>query len=68
MIDPERPMPDEIESDRDRRIGNIVLLVFFIVLIGGGIWLTNAMLAQRTLDDCLAQGRRNCAPVDLPGR
>jgi hypothetical protein len=40
-----------------------------LVLIGGGIWLANAMFEQRALDDCIAQGRRNCAPaIDAPGR
>jgi hypothetical protein len=38
------------------------------ILIGGGIWLANAMYDQRVLDDCLAQGRRNCAPMDVPSR
>jgi hypothetical protein len=56
------------ESEGDRRLANIVLLLLFVVLVGGGIWLTNAMLDQRRLDDCLAQGRRNCAPIDAPGR
>jgi hypothetical protein len=45
-----------------------VLLIFFVILVGGGIWLANAMFEQRRLDDCLAQGRRNCAPVDVPAR
>jgi hypothetical protein len=45
-----------------------VLLVLLAVLIGGGVWLANAMYEQRMLDDCLAQGRRNCAPVDVPSR
>jgi hypothetical protein len=26
------------------------------------------MFNQRMLDDCLAQGRRNCAPIDAPRR
>jgi hypothetical protein len=26
------------------------------------------MFDQRVLDDCLAQGRRNCAPIDVPAR
>jgi hypothetical protein len=56
------------ESPADRRLANIVLLVLLAVLIGGGVWLANAMYEQRMLDDCLAQGRRNCAPVDVPGR
>jgi hypothetical protein len=58
----------EHESESDRRLANIVLVILFVVLIGGGIWLTGAMLEQRALDDCLAQGRRNCAPIDAPGR
>jgi hypothetical protein len=45
-----------------------VLLVLLAILIGGGIWLANAMYDQRVLDDCLAQGRRNCAPMDVPSR
>ncbi len=56
------------ESEADRRLGNIVLLVLLAIVIGGGIWLANAMYNQRVLDDCLAQGRRNCAPVDVPSR
>jgi hypothetical protein len=57
-----------VETERDRRIANIVLLAFAVVLIGGGIWLVNAMFEQRQLDDCMAQGRTNCAPVDTPRR
>ena len=55
-------------NEKDRRTGNIVLLVFFALLIGGGIWLVNAMIEQRAIDNCLAQGRRNCAPVEMPAR
>ena len=69
MDEPEQPTrANEIESESDRRLANIVLLLFFVALVGGGVWLTNAMLEQRTLDDCLAQGRRNCAPIEAPAR
>lgn len=62
--------PDKyVETPRDRRIANIVLLVILAVVVGGGIWLANAMFEQRALDDCLAQGRRNCTPaIDVPAR
>ena len=26
------------------------------------------MFEQRMIDDCVAQGRRNCAPIDAPAR
>jgi hypothetical protein len=55
-------------GEKDRRTGNIVLLLFCALLIGGGIWLVNAMIEQRSIDNCLAQGRRNCAPVEVPAR
>jgi len=61
--------PDKyVETARDRRIANIVLLLILAVVVGGGIWLANAMFDQRVRDDCMAQGRRNCAPIDVPAR
>jgi hypothetical protein len=69
MDEPKEPAREsEAESERDRRFANVVLLVFFVILVGGGIWLTNAMLDQRALEDCLAQGRRNCVPIQAPSR
>ncbi len=59
---------DQAEDERDRRATNIFLLVFFVAVVGAGIWLVNAMVDQRRLDDCLAQGRRNCAPIETPAR
>jgi hypothetical protein len=58
--------PDEDEGDR--RTANIMLLVGFIVLVGGGIWLANAMLDARKADECMSSGRRNCAPIETPSR
>jgi hypothetical protein len=71
MDEPQPPQREEpyVESERDRRIANIVLLLFLVALIGGGIWLANAMFEQRQLDDCVAQGRTNCAPrIEAPAR
>jgi hypothetical protein len=62
--------PDRDEEDeRDRRAANIFLVVCFILITGAGLWLVNTMVAQRDLDNCMAQGRRNCGqPVSIPGR
>ena len=69
MIEPLQPTPSpDNQDERDRRATNIFLLVFFVVVVGTGVWLVNAMLEQRRIDDCVAQGRRNCAPIDMPGR
>jgi hypothetical protein len=64
--EPLRP-DDYVETPRERRIANAVLLFFLILVVGGGVWLANAMFEQRALDNCIAQGRTNCAaPIDAP--
>ena len=68
FMEERKPDNGEAGSEKDRRNANIVLLLFFVVLIGGGVWLVNALLEQRAMDNCLAQGRRNCAPVAAPAR
>ena len=70
MNEPEPPNGDKyVETARGRRIANAVLLLFLVLIVGGGIWLANAMFDQRRLDDCMAQGGRNCAPpIEAPAR
>ncbi|HEX4554210.1 MAG TPA: hypothetical protein VH249_09510 [Xanthobacteraceae bacterium] len=62
------PHPDDEETEADRRTANIILLVGAVVLIGGGIWLVNAMLDARQADECMSSGRRNCNPIEAPAR
>ena len=59
--------PDE-ESESDRRLANIALAVGFVVLVGAGIWLANAMIDARKADECISSGRRNCVPIQVPPR
>ena len=70
MDDPEPPSRDQgVETDRERRIANLVMLAFFLVLVGVGVWLANAMIDYRKVDDCLARGGRNCGPaIKVPAR
>jgi len=58
----------EPETEADRRATNIALAIGFIVLVGGGIWLANAMVDARKADECMASGRRNCVPIEAPPR
>jgi len=65
MAEPQR---DDEETGADRRTANIILLVGAVALIGGGIWLVNALLDARRADDCMSSGRRNCNPIEAPAR
>ncbi|HKS61262.1 MAG TPA: hypothetical protein VJT13_06170 [Xanthobacteraceae bacterium] len=67
MSEPGDPKHEE-DDESDRRLANIVLAVGFIVLVGIGVWLADAMVTAKKADDCLASGRRNCFPVDVPAR
>lgn len=51
------------DDERSRRVENIVLVTMFILLCAGGTWLLLAMADAKKAQDCLSQGRRNCAPV-----
>ena len=56
----------EKESDAARRSGNLVLLVFFVIIVGIGLWLVNAMVDARRIDDCISQSLRNCNAIEVP--
>jgi len=56
------------EDEGNRGIENAVLLGVFVVLVAAGIWLLGTMADVRKAQDCAAQGRRNCATIDVPTR
>jgi hypothetical protein len=65
--EPQQP-PDDGENERDRRAANIFLLGAAILVVGGGIWLVNAMVDARKSEECFESGRRNCNPIAIPDR
>jgi len=60
-----QPEPPEEGS---RTIETAVMAGFFVVLVAAGIWLLGTMADVRKAQDCAAQGRRNCATIDVPER
>ena len=50
-------------EDDDGAMSNVVLLLLFVGVVGAGIWLVSSLLDARKADDCITQGRRDCAPV-----
>jgi hypothetical protein len=64
--EPGKREPPEDEGNRTRE--NAVLLGFFAVLVLAGVWLLSTMADLRKVQDCAAQGRRNCETIDAPVR
>jgi hypothetical protein len=60
--------PEPPEDQGNRNVENAVLLVFFVALVAAGIWLLGTMADVRKVQDCAAQGRRNCATIEVPDR
>jgi hypothetical protein len=60
--------PSRTEQEASRTMANLVLLSVFIIIVGIGVWLAFALDDARRIDNCLAQGRRNCMPIDVPAR
>jgi hypothetical protein len=63
MTDPGNGGP-EPDSRRPAVIGLLVVLV----LVVAGYFLMTALRQNASLEDCLMSGRKNCAPIETPGR
>ena len=60
--------PEPPDDQGNRNTENAVMLGFFVVLVAAGIWLLGTMADIRKVQDCAAQGRRNCATIEVPDR
>jgi len=68
MADSEQEKREPPEDEGNRARENAMLLGFFAVLVLAGVWLLSTMADLRKVQDCAAQGRRNCATIDAPAR
>jgi hypothetical protein len=68
MAESEEEKRELPEDESNRNVENAVMLGFFAVLVVAGIWLLGTMADLRKVQDCAAQGRRNCATIDAPAR
>jgi hypothetical protein len=68
FVDGAMSVDDEEESPRERMVVNVIIAVFLVTLVGGGILLANAMVSLRKDQDCVLSGRRNCVDVPVPAR
>jgi hypothetical protein len=68
MTDAGRAAPEPPDDQGNRNVENAAILGFLVVLVVAGIWLLDTMADIRKVQDCAAQGRRNCATIEVPDR
>ena len=68
MTEGEGTTPEPPEDQGNRAVENAVLVGFLVLLVAAGIWLLGTMADIRKVQDCAAQGRRNCATIEVPER
>lgn len=54
-------MDDDENTGRTRQLVASVLVI--AVLLVAGLWLTGALHGAGAIQDCVAAGRTNCAPI-----
>ena len=59
------------EASRDddfahRMLMNLIAGAIVLVLVGCGLWLTDAMVKARKAQDCVLSGRTNCLEISVP--
>lgn len=58
--------PDEVIDYRHRALMNVIALAVLTLLLIVGVWLANTISQMQRDQDCVLQGRVNCAPFELP--
>jgi hypothetical protein len=62
----ERDEEDESINYPRRMLMNVIAVAVVTVLIGIGVWLADAITEMEREQDCVLQGRQNCAPIEVP--
>jgi hypothetical protein len=62
----EQEREDEPINYARRMLMNAIAIAVVGVLIGVGVWLADTIAQMERDQDCVLQGRRNCAPIEVP--
>jgi hypothetical protein len=62
----EQDAEDEPINYRHRMLMNVMAVVVVTVLVGVGVWLADTIAEMERKQDCVLQGRQNCAPIEIP--
>jgi hypothetical protein len=61
----EQDIEDEPINYRHRMLMNVMAVVVVTVLVGMGVWLADTIAEMERKQDCVLQGRQNCAPIEI---
>jgi len=51
---------------RHRMLMNVMAVMIVSALVGVGVWIADTITDMEKMQDCLMQGRQNCAPIVMP--
>lgn len=57
---------DEVVDYRQRMLMNVIAVAVVAFLVSTGVWLADTIADMERDQDCMMQGRVNCAPIELP--
>jgi len=58
--------PDEPVNYRQRMLMNVIAVIIVTLLVGAGVWIADTIAEMEKDQDCVMQGRVNCAPIEAP--
>jgi hypothetical protein len=58
--------PEEPVDERRRMLMNFIAIAIVTLLIGAGVWMADTITDIQYDQDCVLQGRSNCAPIEAP--
>lgn len=62
----EEERDDEPINYRQRMLMNVIAVAIVTLLVAVGVWLADTIADLQRDQDCVLQGRGNCAPIEAP--
>ena len=50
---------------RQRTLMNVIAMAIVTLLVAAGVWIADTIAVMEKDEDCLMQGRANCAPIEF---
>jgi hypothetical protein len=66
FVEYEQERDDVDVNYRQRALMNVIALAVVTLLVGAGVWIADTIADIQRDQDCVIQGRFNCAPIELP--